>query len=71
LHREITSADELPVYVFGLLARDKYQLATPRDNDLSVHCRSREVRGIDAFERHVFAIFRASDDGICCQRELL
>ena len=41
LNREITSADELPVNVFGLLARDKNQLGTPRDNDLSVCFRGR------------------------------
>jgi hypothetical protein len=39
LNRKITLADKLPVYVFGLLARDKYQLGTYRDNDLSVRFR--------------------------------
>jgi hypothetical protein len=39
LNREITSANKLPVYVFGLLASDKYQLGTFRDNDLSVRVR--------------------------------
>lgn len=41
LNCKITSADKLPVFVFGLLARDKYQLGTPRDNDLSVCCERR------------------------------
>jgi hypothetical protein len=41
LNCEVTSADKLPVYILGLLARDKYQLGTLRDNDLSVRVRRR------------------------------
>ena len=36
LSRKITTANELAVYVFGLLPRDKYQLAARRNHDLSV-----------------------------------
>jgi hypothetical protein len=52
LSRKITVADELAVYVFGLLARDEDQLASRRDDDLGVHFRNRQIIGIDAFERH-------------------
>jgi hypothetical protein len=34
LSRKITMANELAVYVFGLLARDEYELASRRDDDL-------------------------------------
>jgi hypothetical protein len=57
LNREVTSADKLPVYVLGLLARDKYQFGTLRDNDLSVRVRRGQIRGIDAFERHLSTVF--------------
>jgi hypothetical protein len=52
LSRKITMANELAVYVFGLLARDEYQLASRRDDDLGVHFWNRKILGIDAFERH-------------------
>jgi hypothetical protein len=52
LSRKITMANELAVYVFGLLARDEYQLASRRNDDLGVDFRSRQILGIDAFERH-------------------
>ena len=52
LSRKITMANELAVYVFGLLARDEYQLASRRDDYLGVRCWSRQIIGIDAFERH-------------------
>jgi len=45
LSRKITMANELAVYVFGLLARDEYQLASRRDDDLGVHFRSRQILG--------------------------
>jgi hypothetical protein len=34
LSRKITTANELAVYVFGLLPRDEYQLAARRNDDL-------------------------------------
>jgi len=52
LSRKITMANELAVCVFGLLARDEYQLASRRDDDLGVHFRSRQIIRIDTFERH-------------------
>jgi hypothetical protein len=52
LGRKITMANELAVYVFGLLARDEYQLASRRDDDLGVHLWNRQIIGIDALERH-------------------
>src|SRR5215472_8237842 len=60
LNREITSADKLPVDVFGLLARNEYQLGTDRHNDLAVGFRGGQARRIDAFERHLFAILSAA-----------
>jgi hypothetical protein len=51
LSRKITIANELAVDVFGLLARDECQLTSRGDDDLGVHFRSRQVLGIDAFER--------------------
>jgi hypothetical protein len=54
LNGEITSADKLPLYVFRLLASDKYQLGTLRDNDLSVCVRLGQIRRVDAFYRHLF-----------------
>jgi hypothetical protein len=36
LSRKITTANELAVYVFGLLPRDEYQLAARRNDDLGV-----------------------------------
>jgi hypothetical protein len=35
-------ANELAVYVFGLLARDEYQLAAGPDDDLGVHFWNRQ-----------------------------
>ncbi|HZI27035.1 MAG TPA: hypothetical protein VFD64_02700, partial [Gemmatimonadaceae bacterium] len=52
LSRKITMANELAVYVFGLLARDEYQLASRRDDDLGVHFWNRQIIGIDALESH-------------------
>src|ERR1700722_19631745 len=52
LSRKITRANELAMYVFGLLARDEYHLASRRNDDLGVRLRSRQILGIDAFERH-------------------
>jgi hypothetical protein len=52
LSRKITMTNELAVYVFGLLTRDEYKLASRRDDDLGVRFRSRQIIGIDAFERH-------------------
>ena len=43
LSRKITIANELAVDVFGLLARDKYQFASRRDDDLGVDLRSRQI----------------------------
>jgi hypothetical protein len=39
LNGEITSADKPSMQIFGLLASDKYQLGTLRDNNLSVRVR--------------------------------
>jgi hypothetical protein len=52
LKRKIARANEPAVYVFGLLARDEYQLASRRDDDLGVRFWSWQIIGIDAFERH-------------------
>jgi hypothetical protein len=52
LSPEITMANEIAVDVFGLLARDKYQLASRRNDDLRVRLLRRQITGIDAFERH-------------------
>ena len=52
LGRKVTLANEVAVYVFGLLARDEYQLAARRDDDLGVRLRSRQIIRVDAFERH-------------------
>jgi hypothetical protein len=52
LSHKITMANEPAVYVFGLLARDEYQLASRRNYDLGVHFRNRQIVRIDAFERH-------------------
>ena len=52
LSRKIATANELAVYVFGLLARDEYQLASCRDDDLGVRCWSRQIIWIDAVEGH-------------------
>jgi hypothetical protein len=49
-------ANELAVYVFGLLALDEYQLASRRDDDLGVHFRSRQILGIHTFERHCLGL---------------
>jgi hypothetical protein len=56
LGRKVTTANEVAVYVFGLLARDKYQLATRRDDDLGVRLRSRQISRVDAFERHCLGL---------------
>src|SRR6202041_3543414 len=52
LSSKITRANKLAMYVFGLLARDEYHLASRRNHDLGVRLRSRQILGIDAFERH-------------------
>src|SRR5690348_14256855 len=49
---KITMANELAVYVFGLLARNEYQLASRRDDDLGIRFPSRQIIRIGAFERH-------------------
>lgn len=48
---KITMPNKLAMYVFGLLARNKYQLTSRRNNDLGVRLRGRKVLGIDAFKR--------------------
>jgi hypothetical protein len=52
LGHKITMANELAVYVLGLLARDKYQLASRRDEDLAVHFWNCKILGIDALKHH-------------------
>jgi hypothetical protein len=52
LSSKITRSNKLAMYVFGLLARDEYHLASPRNDDLGVRFWSRQILGIDAFERH-------------------
>src|ERR1700722_6532128 len=52
LNSKITRANKLAMYVFGLLARDEYHLASRRNDDLAVRLWSRQILGIDAFERH-------------------
>jgi hypothetical protein len=52
LSRKITTANKLAIYIFGLLARDEYQLASRRNDDLSIRLRSWQIFGIDAYECH-------------------
>lgn len=52
LSRKITMANEIAVDVFGLLTRNKYQLAACRNDDLSVCLLRWQITGIDAFESH-------------------
>jgi hypothetical protein len=40
----------------GSWPEDEYQLGARRDDDLGVRLRSREIMGIDAFERHCLGL---------------
>jgi hypothetical protein len=52
LSRKITTAHQITLQVFGLLARYEYQLAACRNDDLAVRLRNRQIVGVDALERH-------------------
>jgi hypothetical protein len=67
LSRKIAIANQLAVDVFGLLARGEYQTASPRDNHLGIHFRSRQILGIDAFERHCLGLLPWSNSDIPAQ----
>jgi hypothetical protein len=38
-------SNKLAIYVFGLMARDEYRLASRRNDDLGVRLRSRQIFG--------------------------
>lgn len=63
--REITGTDEVALSIFGYLARDEYQPATSRDDDMGECQGNGYVLGIDARERHGLAdlLWRMDGDG--------